>query len=1085
MGVLENCKPRQDLLEGNINLDIFTASLSQVANHYKRKKAQTHGIYSDGEQFFSEGTYATYGLKTVLRNVFSRIKGDTTAPSLQRLETSFGGGKTHTLIACTHLAYRGKELASTVLPLLAPFPSDILPEPEEVAVVAMCGDELAVRKNEGTEVRPYGLWDELAFQMGGRELCDELSLYLGKKDAPDEAFFEKVFSGRKALVMIDELAQYVARWNVAYPDAQDMIGSFLMTFLGYARKNPGIAIVVTLAGSSDAFASRTSELKKLLEMESDREVSEEYAASMLQRAASGIASVVSRDESVVVPVHGNELSSVMGKRLFVSIDQEGARSTVDRYVQMYEKNGRYFPEEVQREEYRGVMLGTYPFHPTLIDFLNEKLATLETFQGTRGVLRVLSLAVRSIWKNRLNVPMIHGCHLDFHDVRTADEIIGRTQNNGLLPVLNADIGAPDTENLEGKLSNAQLADEENPHPEGIPMHEYCWRTIFLHSLAGQDQGLDSRIFGLTEQEAFMNISYPLLPPSQVQEALKALDGRAYYLHLKNGRYYASTEPTLNVAISRIRGSITQDQLLTELESKAREMVKDGSMGFAVHNDVTSPGDVPESGDRPQLCMISLRVKDIRPEDFITQKTNNLPRKNQNMVFLLLPETVSVKNTGSDGLLFPEEEERRNRRSMELFEMSKQILAMKKLEGDYQKYGITEKQIRERGLKEQLRAKEQDLRTRLTQSYNRLVIPSGVGIFKVKEIKTAGGEGGEGFVHRIREALMEDMKVFSRSSLDGKGLDIVKQLFLGGKDIAPIEEIRSNFFVNRNWPVLESFDLLEQIIREGVEKGAWGVVGRIDDDTALPEELFSVEAPMPLHVSVGDKGYSLITTEGIKKRGWSKDSGPKKEDVQRKVRDEVLNRGEIRVGQVNKKVTDWRQDADERDVEGSIIDQVLQGNAYLYEASSMQNGAPAALVTKDNVATYTITADTVIITKGKAVEKGWVSLEEDKREISLSLKGSDPLLMDLLRKMPRLYSRGATSVVDCFEINECELPGGGRISLTISDATPKAIQSLRELFETLQGLITPGSDTRGFLEIKSPQDGCPMIEAIGESELGNR
>jgi hypothetical protein len=49
--------------------------------------------------------------------------------------------------------------------------------------------------------------------------------------------------------------------------------------------------------------------------------------------------------------------------------------------------------------------------------LNQKLATLENFQGTRGVLRVLSLAVRNIWKRREALPMIHTEHLDMRDAR--------------------------------------------------------------------------------------------------------------------------------------------------------------------------------------------------------------------------------------------------------------------------------------------------------------------------------------------------------------------------------------------------------------------------------------------------------------------------------------------------------------------------------------------------------------------------------------------------------------------------------------------------------------------------------------------
>ena len=79
------------------------------------------------------------------------------------------------------------------------------------------------------------------------------------------------------------------------------------------------------------------------------------------------------------------------------------------------------------------MVAHYPFHPTFIDFLTQKLVTIETFQGTRGVLRVLSLAIRSLW-SRQQVPMLHTCHLDLCNARTVNEILGRTGGGDLLPV---------------------------------------------------------------------------------------------------------------------------------------------------------------------------------------------------------------------------------------------------------------------------------------------------------------------------------------------------------------------------------------------------------------------------------------------------------------------------------------------------------------------------------------------------------------------------------------------------------------------------------------------------------------------------
>jgi hypothetical protein len=115
------------------------------------------------------------------------------------------------------------------------------------------------------------------------------------------------------------------------------------------------------------------------------------------------------------------------------------------------------------------MVANYPFRPTFIDFLNQKLATVETFQGTRGVLRVLALAVRSLQSAGQDIPMIHTCHLDLRNARTINEIIGRTGSGDLLPVLNTDVGGPDTEAPETGRSHAELTDRRNPHPMVGPL----------------------------------------------------------------------------------------------------------------------------------------------------------------------------------------------------------------------------------------------------------------------------------------------------------------------------------------------------------------------------------------------------------------------------------------------------------------------------------------------------------------------------------------------------------------------------------------------------------------------------------------
>ena len=166
--VFDACQPRESIIQGTFNPEIFTAALGPVISYYHRQSdTAIDTIYTDAEAFFRDATYPTDGLRTTLRSVFSRIAGDASVPSIYRLETAFGGGKTHTLIACTHIAYRGTELADVTRDILAP---ELLPVPGTVGVVGIAGDELPVQRTHGDQLVPYTLWGDMAYQIGGEEL---------------------------------------------------------------------------------------------------------------------------------------------------------------------------------------------------------------------------------------------------------------------------------------------------------------------------------------------------------------------------------------------------------------------------------------------------------------------------------------------------------------------------------------------------------------------------------------------------------------------------------------------------------------------------------------------------------------------------------------------------------------------------------------------------------------------------------------------------------------------------------------------------------------------------------------------------
>lgn len=291
--VIETCVPRTGIMQGTFNPEVFTAALGPVIQHYRGQGSTIDSIYTDAETFFTEGTYPTDGLKQMVSSVFRRISGDLSAPSIIRMETAFGGGKTHGLIACVHIANRGNTITDAVKDILD---EQYLPDPGSVTVVGIAGDEIPVAKAQGDRLIPYTLWGELAYQVGGQNLYDEVRTEAELFASPGKDFLETVLGGKKVLIMLDELAQYAARLEAAHPNGgAEQLAAFLMSLDGYAKTHTGIAIVMTLAGTTDAFSKQTESLTRLLNKIGNGDLKKDDALAIAEKAAKGVTSVIMRD----------------------------------------------------------------------------------------------------------------------------------------------------------------------------------------------------------------------------------------------------------------------------------------------------------------------------------------------------------------------------------------------------------------------------------------------------------------------------------------------------------------------------------------------------------------------------------------------------------------------------------------------------------------------------------------------------------------------------------------------------------------------------------------------------------------------
>ena len=1074
--VLDFCKPRAEIIAGNFNPEIFTASLSPIIAYYRDNVSRLDNIYTDANQFFTDATYPTQGLRTILYEVFARLSGDATVPAIHRLETAFGGGKTHALIACAHIAKRGNSISGAAKGFL---PSNLFPDRGSVTLVGVAGEEIPVHRPKGKELVPYTLWGEIAYQVGGEPLYQTVEEEAGSYAAPGKIYFEKVLGERKILIMLDELAQYAARLEAARPDGASQLAAFLMALHGYARNRPGIAIVLTLASSIDAFAKQTGHLAQLLSKVRGDEVSEIDALGIGERAVKGVASVVARDAVQVTPVQAGELSSVLAKRLFVSIDHEKVNQTTLAYMEMYRRNSSALPEVATRDDFKDRMKASYPFHPTLLDFLNYKLADAENFQGTRGVLRVLSMAVRRLWETRLPVPMIHACHLDLRSERVINEILGRTGSSDLLFVLNADVGGVDTGSLEGARSNAELAGLKNPHPDGLPYYEYAWKTVFLHSLVGRDEGLQSKIFGMTEQEALFAVSFPGFPPSQVGMALEEITRSAFYLRFEQGKYYASKQPTINSVLARIRQAVSASQVDSVIKKASRKVIADGTGPFSIIHDVEFPEDIPEGKTKPMLGVVSLKAQTVDMEALFTTKGIHVPREKQNLVYLLAPAAVHVEQAPQQRLFKEQEQatlDQESRRRLEY--LARQVVAIHMLLDNPQNYGVNPSRLEEEDCKKNFPQFENDLMTVVAKQYNALYYPSTAGEIAQREIATGGGEGGAPFIELIRQILLKDGKLLTASQTTQSDLLNLSKLFFAQGDTAILENMRQNFLCLRSWPVLEEPGLFEQLIRAGVQKDVWSLYRMGSDENVKPDEFYCRDNEIPMGVDLSQKGYGIITPQGAKQRGWGEGEKVGISEIKGCVTNFIADNGLASVAQAYQSVIEKYGEVPESDVQEAISILVrderlftFQGDPDLIDKPDLIYGSAAVL--------YSPRLDDMLITPALAAEKGWVSVEQ--RIFTLTGKEGAEIIMPLLGQLGSIYNRGAQSRINNLDLVDLQLKSGGLLRLQLTDVSLEGMKSLGEFFEVLDGIILTDENSEVFLRIIDPVEGCLLMKELKDGD----
>ncbi len=570
----EVATPHKDVATGRYQQAEFAADLWQV--HIGEGSDE----YKKPAEFFRR-TFLTQSLQQLLVGAVQRLAGQQGDPVVQ-LQTNFGGGKTHSMLALYHL-FSGVAPGDLlgVDALLASAGVDKLPTAKRVVLV---GNKISpgnpVTKPDGTVVRT--LWGELAWQLGGKKAFATIQADDERATSPGDKLRELFNEYGPCLVLIDEWVAYARQLH----DASDLpAGSFETHFtfaqaLTESAKLADRCLLVISLPASDTSGSPHAQAN-------DVEVGGERGRAALDR----LRNAVGRVEASWRPASAEEGFEIVRRRLFEPIVEKSqfvARDTVARaFYDLYRTQHQEFPPEARDPEYETRIKAAYPIHPEVFDRLYTDWSTLVKFQRTRGVLRLMAAVIHSLWEKGDRNPLILPANIPIDDPRVQFELT-RYLSDNWVPVIEKDVDGPSALPLR--------LDGEVPNLGKFAACRRVARTIYL----GSAPTATAANRGLEDRQIKLGCVMPGESPSIFGDALRRLSAAATYLYQDSARYWYSTQPTVTKMADdraeQLKRDPIPDSVVQEIDRRLRLDLRKVGDFSRVHPLPQSGQDVPDDTD---------------------------------------------------------------------------------------------------------------------------------------------------------------------------------------------------------------------------------------------------------------------------------------------------------------------------------------------------------------------------------------------------------------------------------------------------------------------------------------------------------
>lgn len=603
--------PHPDVCTGTFAQAEFAADLAQV------HRGGALPEYGDPKEFYRR-TYLTEGLRGLLLNAIKRLSGQGGHPVIE-LQTNFGGGKTHSMLALYHLVSGVPVSNLTGLDvLMAEAGVGVLPKAKRAVLV---GTALSAgqpeRTKDGLSLRT--LWGRLAYQLGGKEAFDLVRESDENGTAPGSDDLVKLFQQfGPCLILVDE---WVAYCRQMYETPGLPGGSF--------DSNLSFAQALTEAVKAVPTAMLVASLPQ-----SQVEVGGEGGAHALTR----LEHTFGRMEFNWRPASAEESYEIVRRRLFEPITDPRLFADRDAVVRafgtQYRQNATEFPAECREADYERRMEAAYPIHPELFDRLYNDWSSLEEFQRTRGVLRLMAAVIYTLWSRGDRSLAILPSLVPIDEPAVESELTRYLTPNWPV-IIEKDVDGPNS--LPCRM------DTESARFGRVWATRRVARTIYLGSapVAGQaNKGLDMRRVRLGCVQPGENIAV-------FGDALRQLGDQAAHLYADGARYWYSTQPNVG-HVARDRAAQQQDDdCFVEIRSRLKKQQNQRG-GFAkVYPAPDSSGDVPDETDgrlvilAPEKAHTSGVIDSpalVSAKEFLEKRGNSQRVYQNTMVFLSADKT---------------------------------------------------------------------------------------------------------------------------------------------------------------------------------------------------------------------------------------------------------------------------------------------------------------------------------------------------------------------------------------------------------------------------------------------------------------